>query len=143
MLEIVTMVEFLMLRLKSAIQELRMEHTPHLRRCVVDGHVSFSDLRSVTKVEFLMLRLKSAIQELRMEHTPHSRRCVVDGHVSFSDLRSVVRELASVWDFVRDFVRFTASSHIQSSTGRVSQLDISAIRVRLVDELLYFGQFCH
>ena len=72
--------------------------------------------------EFLMLRLKSALQQLWIEDTPQFCRCVVAGHVSFGALRGVVRELISVWDFVRDFVRFTASPHIQShsgSTGRV------------------------
>ena len=95
----------------------------------------FGMLEVVTMVEFLMLRLKNALQEPWMEDTPQLRRCVVAGHVVFDDLRCVVRELVSVWDFVRDF---TASPHIQSSTGRVSQLFLFAGHMQLAGEVLCF-----
>ena len=46
-LEVISMVYFLMLRPRGALQEPWMEVVPMLRRCVVAGYVSFQDLRSV------------------------------------------------------------------------------------------------
>ena len=47
MLEVTTMVDFLMLRLRGALQEPWIEETADLRRCVVAGKVSFLELRGV------------------------------------------------------------------------------------------------
>ena len=41
------MVDFLMLRLRGALQEPWMEDLPELRRCVIAGKVSFDELRGV------------------------------------------------------------------------------------------------
>ena len=46
-LETTTMIDFLVLRLRGAIQEPWCESTPCLRRCIVAGHVDFADLRGV------------------------------------------------------------------------------------------------
>ena len=41
------MVDFLMMRLRGALQEPWMEDLPDFRRCVVAGKVSFNGLRGV------------------------------------------------------------------------------------------------
>ena len=46
-LETTTMIDFLVLRLRGAIQEPWCESAPCLRRCIVAGHVDFADLRGV------------------------------------------------------------------------------------------------
>ena len=46
-LEVTSMIDFLMLRLRSALQVPWMEDVVVLRRCVVAGHVSFKHLRAV------------------------------------------------------------------------------------------------
>ena len=46
-LEVTSMIDFLMLRLRGALQEPWREDVVVLRRCVVAGHVSFKDLRAV------------------------------------------------------------------------------------------------
>ena len=55
-----------------------------------------------------------------MTDVPTLRRCVVAGRVSFVDLRGVVAELIPIWKTVREYVRFTSSPHLKSSTDRVS-----------------------
>ena len=47
LLEVTTMVDFLMLRLRGALQEPWMEDLPELRRCVVAGRVSIDEQRGV------------------------------------------------------------------------------------------------
>ena len=47
LLEVTTMVDCLMLRLRGAMQEPWMEDLPELRRCVVAGKVTFDELRGV------------------------------------------------------------------------------------------------
>ena len=47
LLEVTTMVDFLMLRLRGALQEPWIEDLPELRRCVIAGKVSFDGLRGV------------------------------------------------------------------------------------------------
>ena len=46
MLKVTTMIDYLMLRLRGALQEPWMEDVPALRRCVVAGRVTFAELRS-------------------------------------------------------------------------------------------------
>ena len=47
MMEVTTMLDYLMLRLRGALQEPWLEDTLVLRRCIVTGRVSFRDLREV------------------------------------------------------------------------------------------------
>ena len=47
MMEVTTMLDYLMLRLRRALQEPWLEDTLVLRRCIVAGRVSFCDLREV------------------------------------------------------------------------------------------------
>ena len=47
MMEVTSMVDYLMLRLRGALREPWLEDTVVLRRCVVAGQVSFHDLREV------------------------------------------------------------------------------------------------
>ena len=46
-LETTTMVDYLVLRLRGALQESWCERVPNLRRCIVAGRVDFVDLRAV------------------------------------------------------------------------------------------------
>ena len=46
-LETTTMVDYLVLRLRGALQESWCESVPNLRRCIVAGRVDFVDLRAV------------------------------------------------------------------------------------------------
>ena len=46
-LEVTSMIDFLVLRLRAALQEPWMEDVLTLRRCVVSGQVAFKDLRAV------------------------------------------------------------------------------------------------
>ena len=47
MMEVTSMLDYLMLRLRGALQEPWLEDTPVLRRCIIAGQVSFCDLREV------------------------------------------------------------------------------------------------
>ena len=47
MLQVTTMMNFLMLRLRGALQEPWMEDVPVLQRCVGAGRVTFDGLRGV------------------------------------------------------------------------------------------------
>ena len=49
MLEVTTMVDFLMLRLKGALYEPWMEDVPQIRRCVIAGRVLLDELKGVVK----------------------------------------------------------------------------------------------
>ena len=42
--DVTSMIDFLVLRLRGALQESWMEKAPALRRCVLAGHVKFADL---------------------------------------------------------------------------------------------------
>ena len=70
-------------------------------------------------IDFLMLRLKIALPEPWMEDLPTLRRCVIAGPVSFAELRAVIRELLSVWESVREFVRYTGHRHAKSASDKV------------------------
>ena len=79
----------------------------------------FGMLEVTTMVDFLMVRLRGALQEPWMEDLPELRRCVVVGQVTFADLRGVVAELVSIWDTVREYVRYTGPRHIKSEVDKV------------------------
>ena len=79
----------------------------------------FGLLEVTTMVDFLMLRLRGALQEPWMEDLPELRRCVVAGKVSFDELRGVVTELISIWETVREYVRYTGTRHIKSESDKV------------------------
>ena len=52
------------------------------------------------------------------------RCCVIAGRVLFDYLRGVMRDLLSVWECVRSFVRYTGPRHIKDETEKVIVLDI-------------------
>ena len=79
----------------------------------------FGLLEVTTMVDFLMLRLRGALQEPWMEDLPEFRRCVIAGKVSFDELRGVVSELVSIWETVREYVRYTDPRHIKSESDKV------------------------
>ena len=69
MLEVTTMVDFLMLRLRGALQEAWTTDVPSLRRCVVAGRVSFVDLRGV--VAEVIPIWKTVREYVRFTGPPH------------------------------------------------------------------------
>ena len=73
-------------------------------------------------VDFLMFRLPGALQEPWMQDVVDLRRSVIAGPVFCADLRVVVTDLISVWDSVREYVRYTSPPHTQTQTDRVSVL---------------------
>ena len=79
----------------------------------------FGRLEVTTMVDFLMMRLRGALQEPWMEDLPELRRCVVAGKVTFHELRGVVTELVSIWETVREYVRYTGPRHIKSESDEV------------------------
>ena len=78
-----------------------------LHCCRVAHQEVFGLLEVTTMVDFLMLRLRGALQESWMEDLPDLRRCVIAGKDSFGELRGVVSELISIWETVREYVRYT------------------------------------
>ena len=76
-------------------------------------------LEVTTMVDFLMLRLRPALQEPWLEDLVTLRRSVLVGAVTFVDLRAVIRELRSVWERVREYVRYTGPQHVKSSFDKV------------------------
>ena len=92
-------------------------------------------------VDFLMLRLRGALQEAWMEDVLQLRQCVVAGKVSFAELRGVVKDLISISESVRAFVRYTGPRHIKSESDRASSciiLPISTFRVVLSGSLMVY-----
>ena len=90
-------------------------------QCYREAHQHiFGMLEVTTMVDFLMLRLRGALQEPWMENVFQLRQCVVAGKVSFAELRGVVKDLISIWESVRAFVRYTGPCHIKSESDRVS-----------------------
>ena len=89
--------------------------------CYRQAHQEMLGMMEVTAmIDYLMLRLRGALQEPWLEDASVLRRCVVAGHVSFCDLRDVAAELISVWNSVREFVRYTGPRHFKSETDMVS-----------------------
>ena len=82
----------------------------------------FGLLETTTMVDYLMLRLRGALQEPWMIDLPNLRRCVTVGRVSFDELRGVISELISIWDTVREYVRYTGPRHIKVGSDRVSSI---------------------
>ena len=54
-----------------------------------------------------------------MEDLVTLRRRVLAGAVTFVDLRAVIRELRSVLESVREYVRYTGPKHVKSSFDKV------------------------
>ena len=79
----------------------------------------FGLLEVTTMVDFLVMRLRGALQEPWMEDLPELRRCVVPGKVTFHELRGVVTDLMSIWETVRECVRYTGPRHIKSESDKV------------------------
>ena len=78
-LDAVSMVDFLVLRLRGALQESWMEGAPTLRRCVLAGHVTITDMRLV--VLDLAANWKIVREFVRFTGSGHAR-CEVE-KVSF------------------------------------------------------------
>ena len=66
-----------------------------------------------------MLRLRGALREPWMEDVPVLRRFVIAGRVTFDELREVASDIVSVWDTVREYVRYAGPRHIKSSFDKV------------------------
>ena len=92
-------------------------------QCYRQAHQEiFGMLEVATMVDFLMLRLRPALQEPWLEDLVTLRRCVLAGAVTFVDLRAVIRELRSVWESMREYVRYTGPQHVKSSFDKVRLL---------------------
>ena len=74
-LDVTSIFDFLVLRLRGALQESWMEGAPTLRRCVLAGHVAFVDLRLM--VSDLKVNWKIVREFVRFTGPGHSR-CEVD-----------------------------------------------------------------
>ena len=83
-------------------------------------HEIFGMLEMTSMVDFLMLRLRGALQEPWMEDVVDLRRCVVAGRVAFAELCGVVTNLISIWESVREYVRYTGPVELQTQPERVS-----------------------
>ena len=89
-------------------------------QCYRQAHQEiFGMLEVTTMVDFLMLRLRPALQQPWLEDLVTLRRCVLAGAVTLVELRAVIRELRSVWESVREYVRYTGSQHVKSSFDKV------------------------
>ena len=86
-------------------------------------------------VDFLMLRLRGALQEPWMKDVVDLRRCVIAGQGVFPELCGVVSDLISVWESVRDYVRYTGPVEMQTQPERVS----SFVFLGCVSEVLMLG----
>ena len=64
-LETTTMIDYLLLRLRGALQEPWCESVPSLRRCIVAGRADFADLRDVTSD---LIAVWSSVQDF-VRHT--------------------------------------------------------------------------
>ena len=76
-------------------------------------------LEMTSVVNFLMLRLCGALQEPWMEDVVNLRCCVIAGQVSFAELCGVVSDLISVWESVREYVRYTGPAQLQTRPERL------------------------
>ena len=83
-------------------------------------HEIFGMLEMTSMVDFLMLRLRGALHEPWMEDVVELRRCVIAGRVAFAELCGVVSDLFSVWESVREYVRYTGPVELQTQPERVS-----------------------
>ena len=57
-----------------------------------------------------------------MEDVVTLRRCVIAGQASFYELCGVVSGLISVWESVREYVRYTGPPQLQTRPERVCTL---------------------
>ena len=74
-LEVTSMVDFLMLRLRGPLQESWMEDVPVLRRCVAAGHVMFCDLYKVVSE---LLPIWNSVREFVRFSGPRHVKCEAD-----------------------------------------------------------------
>ena len=70
-----SMVDFLVLRLRGALQESWMDGGPALQRCVLAGHVSFAELRQVVAD---LVASWTIVREFVRYTAPGHSRCEVD-----------------------------------------------------------------
>ena len=86
-----SMIDFLLLRLRGALQEPWMDGAPTLRRCVLAGHVTFADLRQVAAD---LVASWTIVREF-VRYTVHGQsRCEVD---KVSCLLSNVKSWVWLW----------------------------------------------
>ena len=78
-----------------------------------------------------MLRLRGGLQEPWMEDIPDIRRCVVGVRVTFVELRRIAAKLVSVWDTVREYVRYTGRRHFNRSFDKIGKVLASCVLVYL------------
>ena len=102
-LDVASVIDFVTLRLRGALQEAWMEGTPALRRCVLSGHVAFADLCSVSSE--LVANWKIVREFVRFTGPGHAR-CEVD---KVSSTRFVIGRARGV-----EIVRF-AICHVVSN----------------------------
>ena len=74
-LDVTSMIDFLVLRLRGALQESWMEKTPTLRRCVLAGHVIFAHLCLVASERVANWKI---VREFVRLTGPGQVRCEVD-----------------------------------------------------------------
>ena len=98
MVELVTLVEYIVRRKKSALHEEWTEYKVVLRRCILKGAVAFSDLRRL--VADLMELWPSIKPYIRCTGLPHAKDTVdtVSGVVWLFFLFFVVWEF---WEMIR------------------------------------------
>ena len=84
-LETTAKVDFLMLRLRGAIQEPWCESTLCLRRCIIAGHVEFADLRGVVAD---LISVWSSVQDFVRHTGPRHFKTAAGRVMILSCLRS-------------------------------------------------------
>ena len=75
MIEVTAMIDYLMLRLRGALQDPRLEDASVLRRCVVAGHVPFCDLRDVAAE---LIHVRNSVREFLRYTGPHHIKSETD-----------------------------------------------------------------
>ena len=105
-LETTTMVDYLMLRLRGALQESWCESVPNLRRCIVAGRVDFVDLQAVVTD---LIAVWSSVQDF-VRHT---------GPRHFKTGAGRVRNSLSFFSFFLYSRDFSCSLHCSCGCERV------------------------
>ena len=103
MLEVPAMIDFLMLRLKTALPEPWMEVMPTLRRCVVAGSVVFTDLRAVIRE---LLSVWGSIREFVGYTGPRNAKSACDKVITtriVCFVLSVSSFILAGWEIVDDW----------------------------------------
>ena len=94
--EVTRMVDFLMLQLRGALQESRMENVPVLRRCVAAGHVMFHDLYKVVSE---LLPIWISVREFVRFSGPRQVKCEAHRVIIFPFLILCAKVVSSFYGF--------------------------------------------